>query len=366
MFSLLQNDSDAANTDHLAEYCTIVSLLQGQSYSPNSFKSLLGYFSEKPRSYVDTFDSTVKVAIEEVMHKVDPDVVIVSTLEMAQYVIGSFSVPSILIDHNCEFAVLKRSQKHETNRFKRFQRKAGWMKTARWESKICHTYDAVVMPTEGDRRQMMEFAPHLNNIHVIPNGVDTDYFDPMKWSPTKDRLVYNGSMTYDANLDAVHYFASEIYPLLKQKHPNIKLVVTGRTDGVDLEKIKECSGIELTGFVEDIRKVLYSSYACVIPLRLGGGMRLKIPEAMAAGVPVVSTSMGAEGLNSENNKHLLIADTPNDFSMAVERILVDENLALHLKKNARVLMEKSYSWKILGKEFLKLVENVAAKMVLSI
>jgi glycosyltransferase involved in cell wall biosynthesis len=207
----------------------------------------------------------------------------------------------------------------------------------------------------------LDFAPHLSNITVIPNGVDVDHFVPTNWSPEMNRLIYHGAMTYGANLDGVIYYSSSIFPLLKIKHPDVKLWVTGRTDGVDLQVIEDWSGIELTGYVDDIRDVLYKSAACVIPLRQGGGMRHKIPEAMAAGVPVVSTSMGAEGLDCTHGEHLLIADTPDDFAAAIGQLLTNEGLTRYLKENARKLMVESYSWSAIGKNFVNLVEDVVAE-----
>ena len=149
------------------------------------------------------------------------------------------------------------------------------------------------MPTEEDKGKMQQYAPTVKNIHVIPNAADTDYYDPAKWSPENHVLLYNGALTYSPNFDSVLYFIEEIYPGLKKIFPDIQLLVTGRYDNVNVDRILNCPGITLTGYVKDIRDVLYRSAACIIPLRQGGGMRLKIPEAMAAGVPVVSTSLGA-------------------------------------------------------------------------
>jgi glycosyltransferase involved in cell wall biosynthesis len=360
LVSLLQEDSNPEDAAKLSDFCTVVSLHNSKRFNPRTPKSLLGFFSSRPRSIVDSYDPVVKSAVQKAINQVKPDVIIVSTLGVVEYVLENLNTPSVLIDHNCEYAVLKRNAEFMSGALKRWRFELGWKKFARWEAKICQKFSAVLMPTEDDKRHMLEFAPHLTNIHVIPNGADTDYFDPMCWSPETDRLMYNGALTYIANFDAIEYYASEIYPLLKLNRPRVQLMVTGHTHSGDVQTINNWPGIELTGYVDDIRDVLYKSAACVVPLRKGGGMRLKIPEAMAAGVPVVSTSMGAEGLDCIPDKHLLIADTPQDFATAIERVLTDVELAKSLRQNARELIERRYNWNNLGDQFVSLVEQVAA------
>lgn len=359
LVSLLQEDSKREDAVKLNDICTVVSLHKSRWFNPRTVKSFLGFFSSRPRSNVDTYDPAVKSAVQKAIDRVKPDVIVVSTLNVVEYVLDNLNnIPSVLIDHNCEYAVLKRNAESVSGVLKSWRYELGWKKFARWEARICQKFTAVVMVSAEDRQQMLESAPHLANIHVIPNGADVDHFDPTLWSPVRDRLVYNGALTYSANLDAVEYFATSIYPLLKLKEPNARLMVTGRTDGVDLRVVNNCPGVELTGYVDDIRDVLYKSAACVVPLRKGGGMRHKIPEAMAAGVPVVSTSMGAEGLDCVHDEHVLIADTPHTFAAAVERVLADADLAHRLRQNARELIEKRYSWPVIGELFVSLVEEV--------
>jgi glycosyltransferase involved in cell wall biosynthesis len=176
-------------------------------------------------------------------------------------------------------------------------------------------------------------------------------------------LLYNGALTYGANHDAVRYFASEIYPILSKLYPGVKLLVTGRTTGVDLRGIEDCPGIELTGYVADMRDILATSAACAVPLRSGGGSRLKILEAMASGVPVVSTTMGAEGINCVNGEHILLADTAQSLAEAIAAVLTKPQLAENLAGNARRLVEQSYSWDSLGDQFRNIVESVVVRNI---
>lgn len=359
LISLLQPESNPEDATALADICTVVSLHQERRFATNSLKSVAGLFSARPRSAVATYDPAVRAAVQQAIKRINPHVIVVSTLGVVEYVLGQEQIPSVLLDHNCEFALLKRSAALVPNRLKRWRYALGWRKFARWEAKICQQFTAVVMPTLDDHAEMRNFAPHLNNIHVIPNGADAEHFDPTQWSPRPEQLLYNGPVTYHANLDAVEYYAAAIYPLLRTKFPQLKLLVTGHTYGADIQRVQECPGIEFTGYVSDIRDLLYQSALCVVPLRKGAGMRLKIPEAMAAGVPVVSTALGAEGLTAQHEEHLLLADTPAAFAAAVERVLTEQALAQRLHTNARRLIEEQYHWPVLGETFTRLVERAA-------
>lgn len=361
LVSLLQEDSDPSDAEKLADICQVISLQRLKAYKPDSIRSYRGFLSDRPRWNVMTYNPAIQDAVREAVNQVQPDVIVASTLDVVEYLFDYLpQIPSILIDHNCEFGVLKRSTSFVSGKLKQWRHELGWRKAARWEAKVCRKFDAVIMPTEEDRQLMVDYAPDLTNISVIANAADTSLYDPACWAPERNRLVYQGAVTYSANLDAIEYFASEIYPLVARQIDGVHLVVTGRTGNVDVSHLTEERGVKLAGYVDDIRSELYRSAACVIPLRKGGGMRLKIPEAMAAGVPVVSTSMGAEGLDCVDNVHLLIADTPQDFANAIIRVLTDPALCETLRRNGRELTEKRYSWDISGKAFVDLVEEVAA------
>lgn len=358
LISLLQEDSRRENAVGLEGVCKVVSLHESRWFKPGTAKAALGYFSPRPRSAVDTFDPAVKAAVNRAVEMVKPDVIAASTLGIVEYI--PHHLPTVLEQHNCEFAVLRRGMEEIQGRFNRLQAEARWRKFARWEIEVCRRFGAVVMVSEGDKALLLEAAPGLDNVHVTPNGVDTEHYNPSLRSPEKNTLLYNGALTYGANLDAVRYFTHEIYPLLSRSLPDVKLRVTGRTNGVELGEIAQCPGVELTGYVDDIREELARAELCLVTLRQGGGSRLKILEAMAAGVPVVSTSVGIEGIEAENNNHALIADSPEDIRAAIAKVLGDGQLRARLSQNARALVEERYSWPAIGKGFVRIVEQVAS------
>lgn len=361
LISLLQDDSRRENADKLSDICEVVSLHESRWFSPRGVKSVLGFFSSRPRSAVSTYDRAVHQAVRNAIVSISPDLIAVSTLGVAEYVDRGCGVPMVLDEHNCEYAVLRRSADRTPGKLKQLRYALGWKKYARWESMICAAFDAVAMVSDDDKRMILDAASGLSDVRVIPNGVDVDHYDPGVWEPQSDTLLYNGALTYGANLDAVRYYVDRIYPLLSSRLPDVRLLVTGRTGGVDLTGIGDCPGVERTGYVQDIRDVLKKSAACVVPLREGGGSRLKILEAMAAGVPVVSTSMGAEGINAVSGTHLLIADTPEAFADAIVRVLEDNELRSNLRSAARSLVEQYYSWESIGAEFVDMVESVVRR-----
>jgi glycosyltransferase involved in cell wall biosynthesis len=180
---------------------------------------------------------------------------------------------------------------------------------------------------------------------VIPTGVDTAYFAPGERSSASRRVVFTGSMDWLPNVDGVLYFCREILPIVRQAVPDVTFSIVGRAPTQTVRKLAEEQGVEVTGRVDDVRPYLADAAAYVVPLRIGGGTRLKIFEAMAAWRAVVSTSIGAEGLPTENGRHLLLADNPGDFAQAVATLLLDNNVRQKIEREARTLVTTHYDWR---------------------
>jgi glycosyltransferase involved in cell wall biosynthesis len=318
-------------------------------------KSLVGFLSPKPRSYIDTFDLLVKQAVSDAINKIQPDVIVASQIGAMVYIPDNSSV-NILFEE-LEVGGLHR-QVCNLNGIKRFRRQLTLYKQMKLTKAMLHRANVYTCVSDNELRLIKDcYNPKIGGA-VIPNGVDTCHYQPTSRNPQPNVILYNGALTYGANLDAVRFYASEIYPIISSTLPNVKLRVSGRTTGVDLSGIADCQGIELTGYVDDIRTELNAATACVVPLHEGGGSRLKILEAMAAGVPVISTSMGIEGIDAVPGEHALIADSPSDFAKAMEQVLIDPAVALKLSVNGKQLVEEQYSWQNIGENFVNLVERV--------
>jgi polysaccharide biosynthesis protein PslH len=244
-----------------------------------------------------------------------------------------------------------------------------------WEARYAARFDQVIAVSEVDAAWLRAANPRLR-VTVIENGVDTCQLRPLGPPLTAPTLLFVGTMGYLPNVDAVLHLHDLILPLIRREYPHINLFVVGRAPrpeivrlatvpvmlngakhppappGETLRSAQSDSQIIVTGEVIDVRPYYQQAQVCVVPLRAGGGTRLKILEAMALGRPVVSSSLGCEGLTVTHGEHLLIADTPADFAAGVIRLLRDPELWHRLTQNARRLVETRYDWAMIGDKLL--------------
>jgi glycosyltransferase involved in cell wall biosynthesis len=197
---------------------------------------------------------------------------------------------------------------------------------------------------------------------VIPTGVDVDYFSPRNGEEDPSSIVFTGSMDWTANEDGIVFFIENVLPLVRKRFPRAKLWVVGRRPTSRLQQIgRNVKDVEVTGTVDDIRPYLSRGAVYVVPLRVGGGTRIKIFEAMAAGKAVVSTTIGAEGLPVQDGENILLADDAETFAQSVVDLLADEVRRKNLGAAARKLVSENYSWKAVGKTMAKVLEAVATE-----
>ena len=205
---------------------------------------------------------------------------------------------------------------------------------------------------------MLSIAPHCRRVVVVPNGVDLDRYKGDFGAPEPGTLIFPGALTYGANFDAMAFFLHQVFPLVKARRPEVVLRITGKTNGVPVDRLPLDERVILTGHLDDVRPPVAQSWACVVPLRIGGGTRLKILEAMALGTPVVSTSKGAEGLEVVPGEHILIADEPTEFADAVLRLLDDPALRTKLAADGQRLVREQYGWEQIGKKLDQLLHQI--------
>jgi glycosyltransferase involved in cell wall biosynthesis len=342
--------------DALKEICAEVECVPWKPF--DAARARRGFFSSTPRSLVDTYSPAMAELVRARAARKSYDVVIASTIEMARY---AWQAPSarVLEEHNCATRLMREQYAAETQPLKRARHWLTWRKYAQYESRLYQQFDVCAMVSEEDARAARELAP-ATPIVVIPNGVNLrDYTRDDIIAAADDTLIFNGALTYAANLDGVRFFVAEIFPLIRAQLPHARLKITGRYDGIALDGIGTASGVELTGYLDDVRPAVRESAVCVVPLQRGGGTRLKILEAMAVGTPVVSTSKGAEGLAVTHGENILIADDPRVFAdYACELVRQPERRKM-LAANARRLVEEHYDWQRIGEEF----ESVLARAV---
>jgi GT2 family glycosyltransferase len=201
-------------------------------------------------------------------------------------------------------------------------------------------------------------APRHVVLEVIPNGVDVEACAGTFGSAETDTLVYAGALSYEANFDAVLYFARSILPLIRLERPGVRLRVTGRATPGQIATLPSAEGIEFTGYLDDVRPTIARSWAEVVPLRKGGGTRLKVLEALALGTPVVSTPKGVQGLEIEAGQHALVADSSAKFAAATVDLLGKPELRQRLAIAGCELVRERYDWRDIGRRFNDLVIQV--------
>jgi polysaccharide biosynthesis protein PslH len=253
-------------------------------------------------------------------------------------------LPALVVDsHNIDFD-LARQYARAGGLVRRFYAGINWRKLRREELATYRHADGVYLCSVADQRRLLEEVPGARTL-VIPNAADVEYYRPRATdsSPDARTVVFFGHLSYFPNVDGVTYFVQEIWPHIAKVHPNALLKIIGVQAPQSLQALVR-PGIELTGFVPDLRPHLAEAAVVVVPLRLGGGTRLKIVEAMAMGKAIVSTKIGAEGIEAVPGHHLLVEDQPAAFADAVNRLLAQPDLAARIGLSARQLAEQRYAW----------------------
>lgn len=283
------------------------------------------------------------------------DVLVCDFLAPATNVPEACPVPTILFQHNVEAMIWKRHYEIQPGVMQKLYLYDQWRKMRKFEKEMCRRFDSVIAVSVEDRDQMrMEYG--AESVFDVPTGVDTDFFrSSSAGNPQPNSLVFTGSMDWLPNEDAIRYFMQEIMPLIKKTVPDATLTVVGRNPPASLsEWARRDPSLIVTGRVEDVRPFIERSAAYVVPLRIGGGTRLKIFEALAMGKAVVSTTVGAEGLPVANGSDLLLADEPQEFAAAVVRVLTDSSYADKLGTTGGNTVRQHYGWRRVAESFVSI------------
>jgi polysaccharide biosynthesis protein PslH len=254
-------------------------------------------------------------------------------------------LPPVVVDsHEIAYDLARQFARAGSNLGRRLYAGANWRKLRREELGTYREADGVYLCSAADERRLINQMPGVRTA-VIPNAADVEYYQPRPTDPPPDgrTVVYFGLLSTVPNVEGVTYFAQDIWPRIAATHPEARWKIIGGRPPPSLLALAG-SRVELTGFVSDLRPHLAAAAAVVVPLRLGGGTRLKIVEAMAMGKAIVSTTLGAEGIDGVPERDLLIADEPQTFAASVVRLLDDPALGARLGHSARQLAVERYSW----------------------
>jgi len=294
----------------------------------------------------DKMKETVSKSIRENNY----DLILCDHIYLAQYLPDDIAgkIPVIPNNEDCGYTFYKRMSE-QSGFIRRSYAKSQWKKLLKYEIDILKKYKVYITTSEKEKELLSAYYDKAE-IKVIENGVDTDYFYKIESTPEDPALIFTAWFGYYPNEEAAVYFAKKILPLVRQEIKDVKFIIAGKEPSRRILELASEEGVIVTGYVDDIRIYLNNAAAAVIPLKVGGGTRLKILEAFSMGVPVISTEIGAEGINAENNKDLLIGTDDKDFADKIIKVLKNKKLAEMLSENGRAVAESKYDWNIIGKE----------------
>lgn len=350
----------------LSRYCTEIKTVLRRSDKARLLRNFNivtnPFFLSKPFHAVNYYSRKFEKVLQRLIDSKKFDIVQIGFLHMAQYIRSiPREIPVLLDTHNVEHLIMHRYFEAEENLLKKFYLLYQREKLKRYEKKMCGRFDRCLTVSEKDKEELGFVCDEKASFSVIPNGVDVEYYTPPRFLQEEYRtdLIYHGTMSGYMNVDAIISFYENILPYIRREIPDVKLTIAGiNPDKKILNLATIDKKVVVTGAVDDMRPYVAGSKVVIVPLRIGGGTRLKIPEAMAQGRAVVSTSVGCEGLEVTPGKDIIVADDPKEFANRTVELLKDEGLRLKIGLNGRKLAETKYDWKIIVKELCSVYQEV--------
>ncbi|MDP1853764.1 MAG: glycosyltransferase [Candidatus Omnitrophota bacterium] len=357
LLSFIESDKQLPYVEELKKYCDkveVVKLSCWQSY----LNCLLNIFSIRPLQVSYYNSKKMRDKVKKIIASEKFDGIYIHLFRMAQFAEKIQGVSRILDLCDAVSLHMKRTIK--------FNRGILWpvylleyFRIKRYERKIIKKFNEVILISENDKKEILGGTSGPSNIHIVPNGVDYEYFKPSPIDNHKiPRVAFLGYLSAFYNLDAVRYFYREIFPLIKERVPQIKFSIIGANCPAELKKIaREDNAVELFCDVKDTRPFLNQSLLFVCPLRIGSGAQNKILEAMSMGLPVVTTSIGYSGIGALKDREIVVVDEPRAFAERIIDLINDGQLRNEISLNARRFIENNYRWE----DSISKIENLLQK-----
>jgi sugar transferase (PEP-CTERM/EpsH1 system associated) len=348
LLRILQPDDPDEVPAEAALFEDFLAVRKGPSYGPGAIvKGMLG---PVPLTVLNYKSKDVAGCLRSALNSKPFDAVQMETTNLFSYldVIRSApNQPAVVLDwHNIDSELMARYSSEAAG----LPKKLIALRTAtllhKLEGKLMNLCDAHTVVSEVDKQKLLIHNPAAN-VTVIPNGVDSVRFSPSTVPSSECSLLFVGSMDYHANADSVRWFAQTVWPEMSRRFPSLKFNIVGRSPGRNIQLLAS-DKIRVTGTVDDVRPFYADALAVIVPLRVGGGTRLKILEAMAMGVPVIATTLGAEGVAAIDGQEILLADSEEEMIGAVARIMTDAQFRRELTVRARQLVAEQYDWTSIG------------------
>ncbi|GAA5160669.1 glycosyltransferase [Viridibacterium curvum] len=365
--TLLSPASEAQKSqwgDALAQVCDRFLGWQPVAERPR-WQRVFDLFGDLPVNVANDNTAPARACVAQTLAREKFDVVVFDFVHAAVLKPAQLSAATVCFTHNVEAEIFGRHAQTASNPLMRRVWASQYAKMQRFEREALSAFTSVIAVSERDAAFFRkDYA--LPDVADIPTGVDLDFFSwalpPAVDEGSPPTVVFTGSMNWDANIDGVTHFLDDVWPLVLREMPQARFVVVGRNAPASLiERGQKLSGVSFTGFVDDVRPYAHAAHAFVIPLRVGGGTRIKAFEAMAMGCPVVSTAIGIEGLDVTPDEHYLLRDAPQDQANAVLALLRDADLRERISRQARQCVEDRYGHRVAADVFEKICLSALTK-----
>ncbi|AFV02099.1 glycosyl transferase, group 1 [Dehalobacter sp. DCA] len=327
------------------------------------FRMFLNMFSRMPYNSSKYKSKLVKTVIKEVLETKNIDVVYIDHLHMAVY--GKYirelmpSIPLILREQNVETTIMQRFYQNQTNPVVKLYAYIQFLKLNAYESKVVEDFDKCFMLTDNDSERIKKMNHRVKNV-TIPAGVDIEKYVPKQTLEEEGSILFLGTLNWLPNADGLKWFIDHILDRVKEEIPDIKFYIVGKDPIEQVKRLHNGKNIIVTGYVDDERDYIAKCSVFIVPLRIGGGMRIKILNAMSMAKCIVSTSIGAEGIDIQNRKDIFISDDPGSFATDIIFLMKNKETRETISRNAREKVLTQYSWdaifKIADSERSKLLE----------
>jgi polysaccharide biosynthesis protein PslH len=333
--------------------------VKGRHIAPDRSKraaQLRSIFSSEPFSCRSIYSEEMQATITELCSSEAFDLIQLESSPLCAFAFPP-DIRLVLDEHNIESELLRRMCEGERSVARRLFSRLQARRHQRFERRCWRRVDGCLVTSAREEPIVRAAAPGTATA-VVPNGVDLNFFAPSDVPPQPRTVVFNGVFDYRPNLDAAHWLVEEVWPAVVGRFPDASLMLVGRTCEADVSRLRG-TGVEVVGQVPDVRPYLQRAAVVAVPVRIGGGTRLKVVEGLAMAKPMVSTSLGCEGLAVRDGEHLLIGDNPGSFALRILALFEDPALGNALGQAGHMLTERKYSWELAGEQVEALYRRVA-------
>lgn len=358
LFNSVEEGVEEARS-HLGEYCSSIEFMDlpcDTSSWSKRWLALKSLFTSAPYTMNWLLSPEYGNRIAELVKEHNFDFVHFDTISLAPFLLYCSNIPNSLDHHNIESHMLIRRASKESNFLKRMYFLQEGRRLEKFEKEYCPQFNFNFTCSDVDTQRLEEISP-ASKVHTIANGVDTEFFKPNKDIEKKERLIFVGTLSWYPNIEAVDFIAENIWPLVKEKYPNLTVDIIGANPPKNLVELSEKEErFNVHGFVDDILGFLHEAKCYVCPIKDGGGTKLKIVDALSIGMAIVADEIACEGIEVTDGKDVLFAQSGQEYLTQISKVLEEDSLRESLEDNARILAESTYSYDAIGKQLSDLFD----------